>query len=313
MELLWIMFFILLVPQSLYSCQESKKCKTTRVYGLKTSDCYNKDIKEFPKCLASNVEVIDLSYNRIRRISKDDLEQYPYITHLYLSDNLLTKLEKDTFSPLKNLQILDLSINDLSTDSISEVFQIPTLKALYLSQNINSNIVESIEKVNLSSQSTLTKLDISYITAEGSSNFPDLCKFPMIAFLNVTGNQFNFISTRQFAGLCNLQILVNVNMSANFENHCDCWNINKWLAARNVKFTAFKCPIKTKECMDEAISKENIIAYEKCRKKVDQMRQYIFLSKIGIWIAVAVIIILILATFYGYNYWSKYKRQKTET
>lgn len=132
-------------------------------------------------------QVVELSYNRIRKVDYDDLHRYPYITHLYLTDNLIAKLDDDIFKDLTSLETLDLSINALNRVPAS-IFQLPTLKTLYLSQNMNINVAESIENAKPILQSTLTKLDISYITEDGfTTDFPDFSDLPLLAFVNISG------------------------------------------------------------------------------------------------------------------------------
>ncbi|XP_050300702.1 leucine-rich repeat transmembrane protein FLRT2-like [Anthonomus grandis grandis] len=309
---LLIFLIFILNENDVSQSRESKKCKLHNVYGLKALDCHDLFLNEFPKGLTSNVQVMDLSTNRIRKISKAQLEKYPYIMHLYLYDNFIQKLDSDTFDPLHYLETLDLSVNGLLTVP-SGIFQLPSLKILYLSKNMNINIAESLRDIEPISYSSLTKVDISYITEEGTpAEFPNFIQHSMIASLNITGNYFNHISTTHFAGLCNLQILTNSDVTCNFLSPCDCWNINNWLAERKVNFTAFRCPNKETECSSQFISDEDISVYAKCLEKTQRIKRSTFFKKLGIWIGVALAFLLILAAFFIYRCWIKRRHKKTE-
>ncbi|XP_019765488.2 uncharacterized protein LOC109541159 isoform X1 [Dendroctonus ponderosae] len=330
-NLVWLFFCFALSGNTLTtSCKKEKTCKTSRTLGLKTSDCYKMDLKKFPTCLPPNVEVVELSYNRIRKVEYDDLHRYPYITHLYLTDNLISKLDDDIFKDSTSLETLDLSVNALFRVPPS-IFQLPTLKTLYLSQNMNINVAESLENAKPILQSTLTKLDISYITEDGyATDFPDFSDLPLLAFVNISGDQFNYLSPRHFAGLCNLQILANSNATAEFENDCDCWKINRWLAERKVVFTDFQCPNNKEgmhlmcnfqnynvhcyaDCIDDQIEFDDLEAFSKCMEKLQNIQFALYLKKVWIWIGVAVILIFFLSIIIVYIKWRKNKQKKRLT
>lgn len=128
-----------------------------------------------------------MSHNRIRKIGPDDVRLYSNLAALYLSDNLLVTLKSDVFYDMTTLETLDLAMNALSKIPPA-IFQLPSLKTLYLGRNMNMNIADSIEEARPISQSSLTKLDISYITESDSpTDFPDFSDFPLLANLNITG------------------------------------------------------------------------------------------------------------------------------
>ncbi|XP_066152962.1 tsukushi-like isoform X2 [Euwallacea fornicatus] len=241
--ILSMFFLVSMTCSTSINCSKEKRCKTTRIHGLRTSDCYDMDFRIFPKCLPSNIDVLELSKNRIRKVGKEDLSLYTQLTHLYLSDNLIVNLEDDTFGELSSLETLDLSTNAI-TKIPASLFKLSSLKTLYLSNNMNINIAELIEEATPIHESSLTKLDISFITEENSpTDFPDFTELPLVANLNITGDQFSVISPEHFAKLCNLQILANHNVTTEYEDVCDCWKINNWLTSRKVQFTPFYCSL----------------------------------------------------------------------
>lgn len=104
-------------------------------------------------------------------------------------DNLIVNLEDETFKDMRKLETLDLSVNALARIPPT-IFQLSSLKTLYLSQNMNINVAESIDEARPISHSSLTKLDISYITEEGATtDFPDFGELSMLAFLNISGKR----------------------------------------------------------------------------------------------------------------------------
>lgn len=57
-NLFWLICVCNFIPKNFsFNCNKERKCKTARIHGLRTSDCYRRDLKEFPKCLPSNIEV----------------------------------------------------------------------------------------------------------------------------------------------------------------------------------------------------------------------------------------------------------------
>ncbi|CAH1974516.1 unnamed protein product [Acanthoscelides obtectus] len=125
---------------STVDCRREVRCRISYTHRMKAADCFRKEFKEFPKCLPTDIEVLELTYNRIRTITRDDLSKFSYLKFLYLQDNLITELDDDVFSDMDELMTLDISINALRNIPAT-VFQLPSLKTLYLSQNRNINII----------------------------------------------------------------------------------------------------------------------------------------------------------------------------
>ncbi|XP_076262659.1 toll-like receptor 2 type-1 isoform X2 [Rhynchophorus ferrugineus] len=301
---LWLM--IICISKTSSNCG-NQKCKTVRIHGLKSSDCFGMDWKEFPKCLSSDVEVIDLSYNRIRKISRSDFQKHSHLKYLYLADNLITKIEDDTLADLGKLETLDLSLNGLGKIPPG-IFQLPSLKMLYLSKNTNLNISETIDTVRPIT-SPITKLDISQITSENESrDFPNFGEMPFLAILNISGNQFNYLMPKHFAGLCNLELLDNKNVTTSFKSYCDCLDLNKWLEERNVKFTQFHCYGQHQDCLNRSIDQTDLDTYTNCLKQKDHLQQIKIFSVVGIVIAVFLIILIVISVILYKRYQKRKQR-----
>ncbi|RZC42812.1 protein phosphatase 1 regulatory subunit SDS22, partial [Asbolus verrucosus] len=208
---------------------------------MKSANCYDRKITQFPQCLPEDVEIIDLSFNRIRKLKKDDLSRYSDIKILYLNDNAIISIDEEIFEGMDDLTTLDLSLNSISKLP-AMVFQLPSLKSLYLGQNLNMNIVEVVESAKPVT-SPLIQLDISYVMSEEANQLPEFGILPFLTKYVIAENKLKNVTTKQFAGLCSLDKLNTTNVSIEFADPCDCWQINKWLKKRKVQFTLFECEI----------------------------------------------------------------------
>lgn len=53
--------------------------------------------------------MFDISYNRIRELSKQSLARYTSIRFLYMFENMIRTVEEGTFSQLTNLEVKQTS------------------------------------------------------------------------------------------------------------------------------------------------------------------------------------------------------------
>lgn len=295
--------FVVLFLPSEEKCTDDKVCVQMKTHGMLSADCYNKNIRNFPQCLRTDVEVIELSYNRIRKITKDEISRYKKLKMLYLADNLLTNLENSTFEDLTNLMSLDLSLNGISYLP-PLVFHLPSLKRLYLSQNQNINIIEVVEETRPIT-SPLEAIDISFNELEVLPNFGIL---PNLWLYNISGNHLLSMRIRDIAGFCKLKKLDNTNFSAYFDNPCDCWNLQSWLEERNVNFTKIACDVK-KEACTYTISDEDMSVYNACQHHIEEVSQKSSLVKIGIIVGVVILVLLLIL---GYVLYRHRKNQKSK-
>ncbi|KAF2904238.1 hypothetical protein ILUMI_01934 [Ignelater luminosus] len=276
-------------------CKDESSCVERKTHGLWSADCYNRNIREFPSCLRSDVKVIDLSYNRLRKITREDLSKYTNLQFLYLSDNLLSRLEDSTFQDMDILISLDLSLNDISALP-PDIFQLPSLKKLYLGQNPNMNIIESIKKASPIS-SPLEAIDISF---NGLKTLPNLGIMPHLLLYNITGNKAINMKVEDIAGLCNLKTLVNNFTTVHFDNPCDCWNIQSWLQERKVNFAKMTCEIQEQDCPYN-IPKEDMQLYQECKSKQSELKTKSLFMKIGIPVAVVAVVLSLLLIYFLYK------------
>jgi len=271
-------------------CKDDNVCIQMKTHGMWSADCYKLDFKRFPQCLRSDVEVIDLSYNRLRDITRKELSRYTNLKLLYLSDNLLTNLENSTFEDMDDLISLDLSLNGIS--KLPEViFHLPSLKRLYLSHNQNMNIIEVVDETKPIT-SPLEAIDISFNKLEV---LPDFGVMPHLMLYNISGNNLMNMEMKDISGLCNLQQLANDNFTTFFGNPCDCWNIQRWLRERGVKFTKIECEIEAQECPYN-ISQEDMVMFNTCKVRFSEIKRQSTVLKIGL-IVSAIVFVLITILF----------------
>lgn len=288
------------------NCQNEPRCYVGRTHGMKSIDCYHKDFNIFPKCIPSDSEVLDLSFNRIRKMSRSDLSKFKYLKLLYLNDNFFDNLQNDTFEDLTDLVSLDLSQNNIKRIP-SSVFNLPSLDKLYLRQNFQLNMPASLESVK-PIRSPLSTIDISSTTDEDSvSEFPDFGPMPFLTTLNISENRFQLIVPRHLAGLCNLQKLININVSYNYADDCDCWIMNQWLLERKVQFSTFMCSVPKDNCIGSEIKDEDKNIYNDCLEIIQAIEKEHRVMKISIGIGVSVLIVIILL-FFTYFYFIRNKR-----
>jgi Leucine-rich repeat (LRR) protein len=127
------------------------------------------------KMAANNsLNLIDLSHNKIRNLTKDSFESIKKIKILNLSDNLIMNLN-DSLSVLENIEFLDFSSNNLTSFRFANLKNLSSLKldkSKYLSSiemaleltslslsNSNSSTVMSID---FPTNSKLVELDLSF-------------------------------------------------------------------------------------------------------------------------------------------------------
>lgn len=210
-------------------------CSVRKTLGMRSADCYNKSFTSVP-LLQSNLEVIDLSFNRIRKIQSNDFSVCSSLKHLYLQDNLIIKVDELAFKNLGSLVTLDMSMNGIHILPPT-IFKLPSLQNLYLSYNLNFDVNTTLEKAK-PIESPLKRF---HIADSDLTKVPDLSVIPTLIEFNVSRNSKLSMKPKHFAGLCNLQLLDLEQVNPTFEDACDCINTKSWLMERRVQFQSFKC------------------------------------------------------------------------
>ncbi|KAL3996696.1 transcription initiation factor TFIID subunit 4 [Sarotherodon galilaeus] len=102
--------FVLLVSQcSSLTSQQCHHCEQT------SCDCSSQNFREVPAAASKLITELDLSFNTLETIMKDDFLSYPALRALFVNNNRIKTIHEDAFHPLIHLEKLDLSSNQLET------------------------------------------------------------------------------------------------------------------------------------------------------------------------------------------------------
>ncbi|XP_040574912.1 chaoptin [Lepeophtheirus salmonis] len=151
---------------------------------------------------ALKVQVLNLSHNNLRDLDKRCFDTLTGIQILYLNDNALEMLQFAQFSGLTGLRILDLHKNKLRSLP-RDVFQFSSVETLDLSWNefvalptsALNEISSSLRYLNLSHNK------IEHLDSTMFSNFPHLLS------LSLASNKLTILPDNIFSGLGSLIIL----------------------------------------------------------------------------------------------------------
>ncbi|KAH8290221.1 hypothetical protein KR054_001104 [Drosophila jambulina] len=225
MELHWqLPAFIIVCLQILlaeaFLLQDDRKCKYGRIEKLLRIRCYDLDLKEVPQNLKTSVEVLDLSYNRIRKLKSSSFQKYTDIKFLMLYENMILSVEPGTFEPLTSLQEVDLSNNGLTTIPL-ELFQLPRLRNLYIDSNeLVSLDLQALEKPI---RAPLEYLNIANCELK---ELPDLGILPKLWQLNASMNPLQDFQIDSLANLCHLRV---IDLTKTKLSQCGCQQVTNHL------------------------------------------------------------------------------------
>ncbi|CAI5680880.1 unnamed protein product [Oreochromis niloticus] len=167
--------FVLLVSQcSSLTSQQCHHCEHT------SCDCSSQNFREVPAAASKLITELDLSFNALETIMKDDFLSYAALRALFVNNNRMKTIHEDAFHPLIHLEKLDLSSNQLETLS-SGWFQ------------------------NLTSLHYLNLLGNKYSTLGQGNLFLPLRSLKTLHF---GGSFLQSVSKRDFSGLFGLEELV---------------------------------------------------------------------------------------------------------
>ncbi|XP_008295222.1 toll-like receptor 2 [Stegastes partitus] len=121
-----LVFVLLLVSQTFSSSRpQCHHCDQT------SCDCSRQNLTEIPAAPSKLITELDLSFNQLERIMKDDVLAYASLRSLIVNNNRIKTIQEDAFVPLINLEKLDLSLNQL--DALSSTW----FKTLFSLQYLN--------------------------------------------------------------------------------------------------------------------------------------------------------------------------------
>ncbi|EAA05157.4 AGAP011296-PA [Anopheles gambiae str. PEST] len=120
------------MEQQDFACPGECSCSEDTKY----INCSHRGLTELPNNLPSNVVVLNLNHNNLKRLNVEALQNCTRLTELHLAGNAIEQFDKELLLKLDALDLLDLSSNQLShldSDSFSEASK--SLRRLHLSDN----------------------------------------------------------------------------------------------------------------------------------------------------------------------------------
>uniref|UniRef100_A0A0N5C3Q9 LRRCT domain-containing protein n=1 Tax=Strongyloides papillosus TaxID=174720 RepID=A0A0N5C3Q9_STREA len=164
--------------------------------GVEYIDLSHNLLTEIPRRQMENVKkslmYLDLQYNKIEYLSKDDFDGLNNITHLYLNNNNIKSIDEDTFKSLIKLEVLDISNNPITTWSPNALGH---LSANLVTLTLSNTGLFSFPKIDLKVRPKF--LNIS------NNNFIDLTSLSdnllsnLVTF-DISNNNLQFISSKLF-------------------------------------------------------------------------------------------------------------------
>ncbi|XP_054739117.1 leucine-rich repeat-containing protein 4B [Anastrepha obliqua] len=217
--------------------QDDRKCQYLRPSRMLKIRCFDMNLKEVPQYLKSSVEILDLAFNRIKKLKQNSFERYTSIKILVLYENKIQSVEEGTFSPLTSLEEIDLSNNALVTIPL-EIFQLPSLRNLYVDSNELFNLERDLQDLETPIRSPLEYLNVADC---GLKNFPNLGVLPKLWQINASSNPLTDLTVDTLANMCNLRTM---DLTKTEISECACQQVNRYL--RYVGASAKFVPI----CLD---------------------------------------------------------------
>uniref|UniRef100_A0A336LUZ4 CSON001690 protein n=1 Tax=Culicoides sonorensis TaxID=179676 RepID=A0A336LUZ4_CULSO len=222
------------ISSTIAELERPKRCTMERLAKMMGYTCAGMNYNEVPKNLKTGIEVLDLSQNRIRELTRESFSRYTDLKYLYLFENIIIEIENGTFSQLTGLEALDLSYNGLSTIPL-ELLYMERLRNLYIAGNKLSRLDHDINSLSRPITAPLQVLSLAetYIT-----QLPKLGILPDLWQLNISGNSLNGLKFDQFQGFCGLKT---VDFNNSHVPVCECRIIDYKLTERMADVLNLNC------------------------------------------------------------------------
>lgn len=191
-------------------------------------NCRDLALSHVPSSLRTNIEVLELTFNRIREIHNSSFINYPYLKYLYLTDNSITHIDAGAFDPLSDLKLLDLTLNSLHVMP-EAIENLPVLQTLRLGSNPLGDVVFT---------KTLPSIQFLSLSSCKLTKMPSFVALPGLVQLNMSDNKIKLIDVHEVAPMCRLNLLDLKGNPRLFRNeHCNCQVFVKWIQGRSIKLS----------------------------------------------------------------------------
>uniref|UniRef100_A0A8C3G6Z4 Toll like receptor 2 n=1 Tax=Cyclopterus lumpus TaxID=8103 RepID=A0A8C3G6Z4_CYCLU len=154
---------------------QSSSLSAARCHGCEPTscNCSRQSLQAIPEGPSKLIAELDLSFNRLRTIMKNDFVAFSRLQSLLVNNNRIQKIHDEAFFPLTNLEKLDLSFNRLETLSAGwferNLFQpLKRLKTLHFGgpdlqsvrKAVLSDVVVIFKNVTMTFMACIAFLDI---------------------------------------------------------------------------------------------------------------------------------------------------------
>ncbi|ALC42056.1 Lapsyn [Drosophila busckii] len=248
--------------------QETRKCTYARIERLLRIHCGKLDLKDVPQDLKTSVEVLDLSFNRIKKLKSNSFRRYSDVQFLMLYENMILSVEPGAFAPLTSLQEVDLSNNGLVTIPM-ELFQLPRLRNLYIDSNDLRELQQDLETLERPIAAPLEYLNVANCELH---DIPDLGILPNLWQLNASANPLSNFHIDKLANLCHLGV---IDLTRTRIDQCSCQQVNNHLMSMGAKakyvpvcldtLESSICPLPYNQTVDSA-------TFHSCLNSVEQAK-----------------------------------------
>lgn len=238
---------------------DEKKCQYLRPDRMLKARCYHMDLREVPQFLKTGVEILDLSFNRIKKLNVTSFQRYASIRYLLLYDNMIQFIQPGTFSHLTALEEIDLANNALLTIP-SELFQLPSLRNLYVDSNDLYDLDETLETLEKPIRAPLEYLNVANC---GLQKIPRLGILPYILHLNASMNPLQAAVAQDFVPMCHIKSL---DLRKTTMDPCNCLAIVEYLESLKVIVTdRIDCDIVDRKACDPVAFAIDTKDYDDCK------------------------------------------------
>ncbi|KAK0163545.1 hypothetical protein PV327_007216 [Microctonus hyperodae] len=243
-----------------------RRCVYSKIYNMLQARCADLNLSEIPPNLQKDIQILDISINRLRELTDETLAPFTSLSYLYIMDNFILKFGDGAFSQLKNLQVLDMTKNGFS-DFPKNILALPQLKKLYLGSNNLEDV--ALNFTEFAAESNIELLDLSF---NFMTKLPKLGYLSQLKHLNVSKNKIGIITAKEIAMFCSLEVL---DLSENpIVENCNCHEINAWIESRRIKMNPakLKCSYCSSTHGNNSITNETLKTFEACQNVV-KMRE----------------------------------------
>ncbi|KAM9043574.1 toll-like receptor 3 isoform 6-T9 [Megaptera novaeangliae] len=143
-----------LLPFWILCTSSTNKCTVRH----EIADCSHLKLTQIPDDLPTNITVLNLTHNQLRRLPPDNFTRYSQLTILDGGFNSISKLEPELCQRLPLLEILNLQHNELSQLSDKTFIFCMNLTELHLM----SNSIQKIQNNPFKNLKNLIKLDLAH-------------------------------------------------------------------------------------------------------------------------------------------------------